>query len=83
MNKKIIIVIGYIFIMCFMIIGGVILFHSDFAEPLKHLLGLGSCLAAMLLAWLLSNDEKRKSSKSAFLCVAFFTTFQIIISFIM
>lgn len=49
MNKKIIKVIGYIFIICFMIIGGVILFHSDFAEPLKHLLGLGSCLAAMVL----------------------------------
>lgn len=83
--KKSIKVIGYILVAGFIIIGGAILLYSDFVEPLKYKypLGLGACLVALVLAWLLSNNEKRKSSKMVLTYTLVLIVVWIILSFVM
>ena len=55
-------VIGYIFLIFLIIFGGAVFLYSDIVEPLryKYPLGMGSCLAALALAWLFSNADKRR-----------------------
>ena len=77
-------VIGYIFLIFLVMTGGAVFLYSDIVEPLqyKYPLGLGACLAALALAWLLSNADKRRASKRVFIYVAILTSVWIILSFI-
>lgn len=78
-------VIGYILTVLFILIGCTIFFYSDFVQPLKYKypLGLGACLISLVLAWLLSNKEKKKSSKKVFIYVLVLTVAWIVLSFVM
>ena len=83
MNK--IKVIGYVFTVILLIIGGAIFVYSDFIEPLKYKypLALGSLLTALILAWLLSGGEKRKASKNIIIFETILIIVWIILSFVM
>lgn len=82
--KKSIKVIGYILVALFVMIGGFILVFSDRVEQLKYKypLGLGSCLAALALAWILSNSKTKESSKKVFIFVVIFIVAWIVLSMI-
>ncbi len=75
-------VIGYVLEITLLIMGGYILLFSDFVEPLKYKypLGLSSCLIALILAWILSNNKKKKSSWLVFIYMVVLIAIWIILS---
>ncbi|MBR6157681.1 MAG: hypothetical protein IKQ27_12035 [Lachnospiraceae bacterium] len=83
--KRIVRIAGYVFMIILLLTGGAVFLYSDLVRPIQHKypLGLGACLAALVLAWLLANADKRNASKSVFLYVVLLASVWIVLSFIL
>ncbi len=75
-------IIGHISAVVLMLLGGYILFFHGYKHPDVFLFGWLSCLGGLVLAWAVSDKEKKKLARTAVIYIAILISMIIILSLI-